>query len=423
MKTLKELMAQRAKILEDLRAILDAADAEKRDITDEEEARYNDLEVELKSADEAIEAEQKRQSRKDELTRREAEIKKPVNQPPRMAATYRAEDPDEFKSFGEFFAMCVINPQDRRLADLYESRAQSMGVGAKGGFLIPTQFRENLLSVTPQEAIFRPRCTVIPAGDPPDSEISMPALDQGSSQNMYGGITMQWVAEGGPKPETDLNLREVTWKPHEIAGYVIVTDKLLRNYTAMSALIEKQFRLAKIGVEDDVFFKGDGIGKPLGVIYSPARIDYARAAANAISYADVTGMLARVRRQGMNAGWVTSQTTIPQLTAIADAASRNIWVESAAAGMPPTLMGIPVYFSERAPALGSTGDLSLVDMSYYYIKDGSGPYIAASEHVYFTSNKTVIKFFWNVDGHSWLQEPIPLEGSTSNTVSPFIILN
>ena len=117
---------------------------------------------------------------------------------------------------------------------------------------------------------------------------------------------------------------------------------------AASSLIENQFRLAKIGVEDDVFFSGNGVGKPLGVLNSPARIEYARAAANQISYADIVGMLARIRRQGMSAGWITSQTTIPQLANITDAASRNIWVESAAAGMPPTLMGIPVYFSERA---------------------------------------------------------------------------
>ena len=59
----------------------------------------------------------------------------------------------------------------------------------------------------------------------------------------------------------------------------------------------------------------------------------------------------------------------------------------------------------------------------YLIKDGSGPFVSASEHVYFTSNKTVIKIFTNVDGKSWLNEPIPLEGSTANTVSPFVVLN
>ena len=96
---------------------------------------------------------------------------------------------------------------------------------------------------------------------------------------------------------------------------------------------------------------------------------------------------------------------------------------SAVAGMPPTLMGIPVLFHERSVALGTAGDLILADLSYYLIKEGSGPFVMASEHVYFTSNRTVIKVFWNVDGAPWLSEPIPLEGSAANTVSPFVVLN
>jgi HK97 family phage major capsid protein len=121
--------------------------------------------------------------------------------------------------------------------------------------------------------------------------------------------------------------------------------------------------------------------------------------------------------------WIASQTTIPQLVTIADAGSNNLWVQSAAANIPPTLMGFPVLFHERSVALGTEGDLILADLGYYMIKDGSGPFVQASPHFYFTSNKTVIKIFWNVDGAPWLDEPIPLQGSTSNTVSPFVILS
>ena len=74
-------------------------------------------------------------------------------------------------------------------------------------------------------------------------------------------------------------------------------------------------------------------------------------------------------------------------------------------------------------SLGTVGDLILVDMDYYLIKDGSGPFVATSEHVHFLTNRTVIKIFWNVDGQPWLSAPIPLEGSAVNTVSPFVVLN
>ena len=66
--------------------------------------------------------------------------------------------------------------------------------------------------------------------------------------------------------------------------------------------------------------------------------------------------------------------------------------------------------------------MSLVNLSYYLIKDGSGPAAASSEHILFLSNKVVFKVVWNVDGHPWLTEPLGLEGSTTNTVSPFVVL-
>lgn len=47
--------------------------------------------------------------------------------------------------------------------------------------------------------------------------------------------------------------------------------------------------------------------------------------------------------------------------------------------------------------------------------------MAASEHVKFTSNKTVIKIFWNVDGAPWMNEPFKEENGYE--VSPFVALD
>jgi HK97 family phage major capsid protein len=203
-----------------------------------------------------------------------------------------------------------------------------------------------------------------------------------------------------------------------------VTDKLLRNWGAADAVLSAQLRLAIVAAEETAFYSGNGVARPLGILSTPARIDVNRAVANQIAYADIIGMFSRLRRN-MSPVWIASPTVIPQLTTMVDNAtgSNAIWVPSAVPGIPATLMGIPVIFSERSVALGTRGDLVLADLSYYVIKDGSGPFVMASEHVYFTSNRTVIKIFWNVDGKPWMDEPLPLEGSAANTVSPFIVLN
>jgi HK97 family phage major capsid protein len=297
-----------------------------------------------------------------------------------------------------------------------------MDQGAEGGFAIPEQFRPELLQVQPQEAIFRPRCTVIPAGDPPDARITMPALDQTASENVYGGVVVAKVNEGGTKSETDLRLKEVSLEPGEVAAYITTSDKLLRNWQAASGLIGAQLRKAIIGWEDYQILRGNGIGGPLGILDAPCSITVSRTTASQIAIADLRSMYARMKFGG-SLFWIASQTTLPQLLALADGGSNLIFAPSAADGVPATLFGYPLYFADRSPALGSKGDLVLCDASYYLIKDGSGPFIEASQHVYFTSNKTVIKAFWNIDGKPWLSAPLPLEGSTTNTVSPFVVLN
>ena len=415
MDKIKELRDKLAQAIKRQNEILDTADNEKRDLNEAEEKEFNELEAAKPKIQADID-------RREKLEADNAILSQTRRSIPIPAATHKAEDPKEFKSIGEFIHSVRYAPHDPRLEYLAEQRAQSMGVGSEGGFAVPTQFRETLLAVTPQQAIFRPRATVIPAGSPPDSEISMPALNQGAAENMYGGIAVQWIGEGDTKPETDLALKEIKLKPHEVAAHVVITDKLLRNWGAASALISAQLRLAIIAAEETAFYNGNGVARPLGVLQSPARINYARAVANQIAYADIVGMYARLR-MNMSPVWITSQTTIPQLATIADAAGNNLWMPSAVAGLPPTLMGIPVLFHERSVALGTAGDLILADLSYYLIKEGSGPFVMASEHVYFTSNRTVIKVFWNVDGAPWLSEPIPLEGSAANTVSPFVVLN
>ncbi len=417
MNRIEKLKEKKAQAVERMRALLDLAESETRDLTEAEDTEYKSLDASLAKIDKDIEREER-------LAEQEAAMSKPAKSV-RLSTKAQKTDPKEFVDLRDFLGSVISRRDDPRLYDLWhdaEQRQQTMGDGAKGGFMVPEQFRPTLLAVSPQEAIFRPRCTVIPAGSPPDAKITMPALNQGAAKNMYGGVTVQWIAEGGTKPETDFDLREISLEPKEVAAYIILTDKLLRNWAASASVAEAQLRGAIRSAEEFGFYSGNGVGRPLGVLSSPARINYNRAAANSISFADVVGMFARLKMGG-NPVWIASQTTIPQLCTIADASSANLWVQSAGPGLPPTLLGVPVLFHDRSVALGTAGDLVLADLSYYLIKDGSGPFVAMSEHVYFTSNRSVLKVFWNVDGQPWLDGPIPLEGSTANTVSHFIVLN
>jgi HK97 family phage major capsid protein len=298
----------------------------------------------------------------------------------------------------------------------------SMGVDASGGYAVPNQFREEILEVSPQEAIVRPRATVIPAGDMPDATVDMVALDQSADQNMYGGVVVNWIAEGAAKPETDAKIRQVSLTAQEVAGHVVLSDKLLRNWKASGPLVQRLLRGALNAAQDVAFLSGNGVGKPLGPLAAAATatLYVNRGTANKITYADLVAMYAKVKHGG-SLVWITSQTTLPQLMALKDEAGNLIWQPNARDGSPGTLLGFPVLLNERSPQLGAKGDLLLTDLKYYLVKDGAGPFVAASEHVHFVNNKTVIKAFMTVDGKPWLHKPIRTEGGFD--VSPFVALD
>jgi len=120
--------------------------------------------------------------------------------------------------------------------------------------------------------------------------------------------------------------------------------------------------------------------------------------------------------------WIASQSAYTDIKDMKDASSNRIYQDAnLVKGQPANLDGIPLKWTGRCPTLGNKGDLMLVQLENYLIKDGSGPFVAASEHVEFKANKTVIKIVWNVDGQTWNVEPLTLEdGSTQ--VSPFVVL-
>jgi HK97 family phage major capsid protein len=183
-------------------------------------------------------------------------------------------------------------------------------------------------------------------------------------------------------------------------------------------------RGATLAAEDLVALTGNGVAKPLGIQNCPGALFANRSLANQISYDDIINMQTQFLPEALSrAVWVITQDALPQIAQLQDPAGRYIYIGGdATRGIPTTLNGIPVHFTGKTPAMGNKGDVMLVDFTYYLIKDGSGPFVSASEHVLFRQNKTIIKIVWNVDGKGWVDQPLTLENGTAK-VSPYVILD
>lgn len=444
----RELRQKLGELCDQQQSIVDKALSEGRALTDEEKAQFNALQKQIDGLTETIKAAEAVQARADDLNKPESKPFRPAIDP-RIDAGYRQRDKLDnagFESLGEFIHCVRFGDPKGRLNDLPRGQGQGGGIevpdafkaqimpwrfraewrmdeGAAGGFAVPTQFRPEMLMIRPEGAIVRPRATVIPAGDPPDAMLTIPAFDQGA-KGVFGGVEVYWIGEGAEKPETGAALREVSLQPQEVAAHTVVTDKLLRNWEAASTFISTLLQNAVVAAEDVAFLRGNGVAKPIGVLNGPGALAVNRNVANDIQYVDIVNMLAKLLPESVSrAVWVANQGTLPKISTLRDGAGNYIFIQGdATRRIPATLAGIPIMFTGKTPTLGSKGDLMLVDFTYYLIKDGSGPFVAASEHVLFRQNKTVIKIYWNVDGKGWVNEALTLEDGITK-VSPYVVLD
>lgn len=421
------LREKRAKLVADMQSILTASEGEDRDLTAEEQTTFDALKAEKDCIDKRIE-------RMEALNTSAAALDAIIPAAARGGGVHRAggaEAAREFESFAEFLSAVRFRPNDQRLNFVQNAGADGENFDAElrmdndtsGGFMVPPQLRTTIMSVQPQAALVRPRANVIEAGTPPDALVIIPALDQSGQNpsNMFGGVEVKWIGEGDEKPETDADLKGIQLTPHEVAGLVTVTDKLLRNWQAAGSFIESLLRGAVLSAEDYAFVRGSGANQPLGALNAGATRFINRATANKVTYADLLAMVSRLLMRDGAPIWSMPQSALVDIATMTDPEGHYIWKPNAVDGFAGTLMGYPLRWNNRMPALGQKGDVLLADWSQYLIKDGSGPFVAASEHVKFTSNKTVIKIFWNVDGAPWLTAPIKEENGYE--VSPFVALD
>jgi HK97 family phage major capsid protein len=183
--------------------------------------------------------------------------------------------------------------------------------------------------------------------------------------------------------------------------------------------------------EEYAFLQGNGVGKPLGMLNSAAAISVNRSGGGTnLGFTDVATMWSKLLPVSWNkAIWVGSPSIIPKLIQLTDGANRAIFLQigSANAGAVTTgpnwaLLGRPFFPTEKLPALGTKGDLVLLDPSFYVIGDRMQIEIAASEHVNFLKNQMTWRVVERVDGQPWLDKAITLQDAAT-TVSPFVVLN
>ena len=333
-----------------------------------------------------------------------------------------------WSSLADFIvATSPLRVQRTGIPDIIQKVMTEAG-NSEGGFLVPEEFRVELLMIALEMAVVRSRARVIPMST---QSVRIPAIrDASHASTVFGGVSGSWVAEGGSlSTVTQPTFQQVKLEPFKLTGYTRATNELLTDAAiSLEGLISLLFPQAIAYFEDDAFLNGTGAGQPLGIINADALVTVAKEsqqAATTVVYENLIKMYARMLPSSVNNGvWLANPDVFPQLATLSLSVGTGgsiVWMGNAVGAPPASILGRPLIFSEKLQTLGTAFDIAFIDFSYYLIGDRMALQMAASEHVNFNTDEMTWRFTQRVDGRPWLTTALTPRNGT-NTLSPLVSL-
>ena len=341
-----------------------------------------------------------------------------------------ASEDGKWKTRGEFFQKVFEAGNGFGIdSRLMHTRNLGENFGDTGGFLVPEEFRPDLMQIPLEQSVIRPRAFTMPMAS---NTLRIPSIkDTSHASNLFGGVSASWGSEGEDVSSSTNQpaFGQVVLDAKKLTGYTVISNELVQDSAiAIETLLTRLFGQAISYFEDVAFISGTGAGQPQGILNSECLISVAKEtgqAATTIVKENLDKMYSRMLPSSLgNSVWLAHNDTFPQLASLSQAVGTGggpVWVSNVAGGPPNSIYGRPIIFTEKAATLGTVGDIMLVDLSYYLIGDRQALTTSASPHVRFTTQETVFLFSERLDGRMWLDSALtPRNGS--NTVSPAVAL-
>ena len=432
---LESLRRQHAEKTRLLRAIVTVAQEEKRELTPDEEGKFSALTDEITQLSKWMKRESFILGAEDDAS--------PSVQDPQRPGIIGDEERGQvygqrkrFRSLGEQLQAVMHAAQgDSRIDERLITRAAlgaAEGSPSDGGFLVQTDFASELFQRVYETGQVVSRCRYIPiSGNANGTKLN--GIDEISRANgsRSGGILAYWKDEAGTPTATRPKFAQIELNLKKLMGLAYATDENLADAAQLEQVIRDGFTQEFAFKLDDAVINGDGSGKPLGILASPALVTVAKEAgqpAKTLQPENIINMWSRCwARSRLNSAWFINQDIEPQLYTLAIAVGTGggtIYMPPGGLSGQPygTLFGRPVIAIEQCQTLGTKGDIILADMNQYALARKGTLDTAVSIHVQFVTDETAFRFVLRADGQPyWKSALTPFTGST-NTLSPFVTL-
>jgi HK97 family phage major capsid protein len=400
MKKVLDMKQKRAALVQQAREILDKAEAEKRDLTAEEEEQYDRIMADVDRLGKDIEREERLAALESDLEKRD---KDPIRQVP-QAEDEKRDKPlratEEYRAaFWDAIRMGrnALDAEQLRMLRDPEVRALVVGIDSAGGYTVPDEFERQLIQKLEENNVMRGLATVITTSSG-DREIPVEA-DKGQAA---------WLGEEEEYTESDATFGQKVLRAYKLGRIMKISEELLYD----SAFNLEQYTSDAFGrsfgeAEEAAFVNGDGIGKPRGVIQD-AEVGHTAATTNAITGDDLIELYHSLKRPYRSrATWLANDSTIKAIRKLKDNDGQYLWQPGLQAGQPDRILGRPVAVSQFVPEIGaSEKPLAFGAFSYYWIADRQGRIMQRLDELYAKTGHVGFRMRQRVDGRLILEEAV-----------------
>ena len=313
----------------------------------------------------------------------------------------------ENKSLGDFIKL-FASGEHEKLTNKYGKKVLSIGTDTA---VLPTPMFEEVLRADKGEQDVYSLVRQLPMTS---DTLKVPVLNQagvspsGGQSSFYGGITFAFDSEDDDANDTEPVFTTATINSGRLTGCTIQTLEFQQDNVYGETQLVEDFRKA---YRDCMSYNIlQGASSITGLIDHAATVDIVRGTASDITWTDVVSMLARRASVAGNWSWVVSPTAYSKLLELESSGGFPLVQPQ----LHNSLYGLPIIQTEHCKALGTAGDLLLLNGQMGYVfGNRMQAEISFSDHVGFVKSRRYWKLVARVGGLPVHADTITLaDGST-----------
>lgn len=272
--------------------------------------------------------------------------------PRKAEATEVKSDIGSKERMGQYFRGALFGID--KVDDPLVRKALGEGTPSAGGYLVPDEYRAELVKRLPELSELLPHVRQIPV-----------ATDAGSMPSLATDISVSWAeAEAATFAETDPVFGTLAWTIFRCQAYTAMSRELVSDAAPKIADVVTDLFVEAMAAEmDKVIAIGDGATQPLG-LFSCASIT--STSVGTITFAKLLELeFTLAKKYRKRARWVLNNVNMRRIQALTDDNGQPLFKRDPAQHGAGTILGYPVAQQDDLPDT----DVLFGDLSYYLLFD------------------------------------------------------